>query len=288
MKTLLKDLKALYMECFSDSKECVDYLFSQRLGIHNAEYEYLNDKLAVAMYLVKKPLIYHNKQVFIDFVVGLATAAEQRKKGLALQLMRRSVEKSQAPFVMLYPAVKGFYEKMDFATISFDDKINYEDYTLEPSTAEKMLKVYERYIEGMDFRMPMTKESFAGMIEITRLDGGAFNMLKKNDEIVGFGNGEEGIALDCAAKEDGAMARITSPAAAFVLTDIDIPFGIKLTDGLIENNNTCFRVDKGVLIKTKGYDLEISVAELTAHFFGYKGALAEFFPCIQGYILERY
>lgn len=288
MKTLLQDLKALYTECFSDSKESIEYQFNARLGIHNAEYEYLNEQLAVAMYLVKKPLIYFRKNISVDYVVGLATSPSHRNKGLALRLMRKGVEKSKAPFIMLYPAVKGFYEKMDFATVSFDDKINYDNYILDTATAQKMLKVYKQYCGDMDIYMPMTERSFSEMIKITELDGGKFNMLKKQQTVVGFGNGEEGIVLNHSAKQDGIMARITSPEAAFTLTDIAIPFGIKLTDSLIEKNNICFRVEKGRVITTDSYEIEISAAELSAHFFGFKGALAEFFHCASGYILERY
>lgn len=288
MKTLLHDLKALYLECFSDSNESIEYQFSSRLGIRNAEYKYLDGQLAVAMYTVDKPLIYLGNHTSVDYIVGLATAPSHRKKGLALELMRKSVEKSSAPFVMLYPAVKGFYEKMDFATVSFDDKINYDEYNLETATAEKMLEVYKQYSDGMDFYMPMSEKSFLEMIKITELDGGKFSMLKKGNNIVGFGNTEEGIALDCEIKQDGVMARITSPDAALALTGIDIPLGIKLTDSLIEKNNFCFRVEKGKTIETDGFDLEISAAELSAHFFGLKGSLSEFFPCVSGYILERY
>lgn len=288
MKTLLQDLKALYSECFSDSKESIEYQFNTRLGIHNAEYEYLEGQLAVSMYLVRKPLVYCGNRISVDCVVGLATAPSHRKKGLALQLMRKGIEKSSAPFVMLYPAVKGFYEKMDFATVSFDDKINYDEYAFETASPKKMLEVYRKYSEGMDFYMPMTEESFSEMMKITEADGGKFYMLQKGNKIMGFGNTEEGIALDCAIKEDGVMARITSPAAAFALTKIDIPWRVKLTDRLIEKNNFCFRVESGKIVETEGYDLEISAAELSAHFFGFKGSLSEFFPCISGYIPERY
>ncbi|MDD4316858.1 MAG: GNAT family N-acetyltransferase [Clostridia bacterium] len=288
MKTLEQDLKALYSQCFSDSKECVDYMFSEVLGARNAEYEYLDGNLAAAMYLVQKPLVYLGRRVVTQCVIGLCTSPSYRKRGLALSLMKRSVEKVAEPFVTLYPAVKGFYEKMGFATVSFDDVISYGSYLHVPASAEKMLNLYKEYIEGMDFYLPMTQTDFERLTAITRLDGGSFELLIKDGRAAGFGNGEEGIVLGGTNKQSGVMARITSPEAAFALTDIDLPFSIRLTDALVEKNNFCFRVEKGKVKKTDGCDAEITVEELSAHFFGYKGLLGEFFPCISGYILERY
>lgn len=282
-------LKALYLECFSDSKECVDYLFNSRLGTHNALYEIANDKIACAAYLVKKSLSYGSNNVEIPFIVGLSTAKEYRKQGYAKRLITKALTEMNAPFVMLYPEVKNFYQRMDFQVISQDDTINVDDYKKEKTCqSEELLNLYQKKCQGNDFYIRMEKKDFIDKLNITHADGGNFYLLKKDGVFSGYTNGEETLCINTANKQNGVMARIVNLKNAFLLTKNTIPIKIKLTDSLFENNNYCFTVNNGEIIKQNNFDLEISVAELTAHFFGFQGKLKDFFKNTKGFISERY
>lgn len=285
MKTWNK-LKALYSECFSDAESCVDYLFKYRLTADNAVFFRNDNEISVAMYLVPKTLIYNKTSLTVPFIVGLSTAKAYRKQGLAKKLLQKTISELKQPFIFLYPAVKGFYEKMDFATVSFDAKINT---TLErtKATIEEVKKVYDNYTKDMDFYFLLTHNDIKEKIDITVLDNGQFYLLKDKGKTVGFGNGEENILLIDTEKQKGVMARIGNLKVAFQTLNITIKDKIKLTDSLIKENNICFSVDNGEIIIQDTFDIKMTVTELTEHFFGLGNKLQNF-PKISGVISERY
>lgn len=289
MNNLNNKLKALYQECFSDSNECREYLFKTRLGYQNAHYETRNDDIVCAMYLVNKQLRYRGNDVETPFIVALSTAAKYRKQGHAKKLTQRALSAIESPFVMLYPDVKGFYEKMDFATVSEDD-ICEKDCILEKTDeANKLLQLYRQKCKDKDFFINLSLKDFEDKKKIISLDGGEFFLVKNGDDYVGFTGGGETILLEAEKKQKGVMARICNLEAAFSLAkNITIPLKIRLTDSLLEKNNICFTVDNGKVVYCKNYDITISVAELTAHFFGYKGKLKDYFENLNGFIWERY
>lgn len=287
MNSLKSRLKALYKECFSDSKECRDYLFSKRFGPHNAIYRELNSDIVAAMYMVDKKLVYREKETSVPFVVGLGTSKAYRKMGLATELIRESVQKCEGPFIMLYPAVKGFYEKMDFAVISYDNVLTNDYKKIESEDAEKFLKLYELYNKDNDFYIRLNKSDFEEKIEIAKRDGGKFYLLEKNGEHIGFTNLEESVILGEKGVKRGVMARVANLEKAFKLCPITIDKKIKLTDKLAEENNFCFFVEKGRIQKCEEFDIELTMEELTKHFFGLGDKLKEF-GIVKGHILERY
>lgn len=285
---LLNDLKALYKECFSDSDKCREYLFNTKLGIPNAYYENLKGDIVCALYLVDKQLKYLKKAINTPFIVALATAKKYRKQGHATRLVERTLNKLVKPFVMLYPDVKGFYEKMDFVYVSQDDVLQEDLIREKTSDSKKLLELYKEKSKGKDYYIKLSKKDFEEKIKTTELDGKHYYILKENLKKTGFSNGEETILINERKKQNGVMARICDINEAFRLTDVSIPIKIKLTDKLLQKNNICFCVEKGKIIYCNDYDVTISVAELTAHFFGYKGKLKEYFESIVGFISERY
>ena len=283
---LLAKLKALYKECFADSDECAEYLFQTRLGIHNALFSQSNGVITSSLYLVDKKLDYCGKTVGLPFVVGLCTKKEFRNKGLARKLLKKAVKKCQAPFIMLYPQIFGFYEKMDFAVISYDDIIDQSKYVKKPcDNAWEMYELYLRYIENMDYYSVLDIKGFEELIKITELDGGRYYLLyDRNQNLAGFTNGEEGLSLVPENKKPGVMARIADLKQALSLLDEDIDIKIKLTDSLIEENNITFKYKGGQIIECADYDEVLSVSQLTRSLFGAGGKLKN----IKGYIFERY
>ncbi|MFW5780593.1 MAG: GNAT family N-acetyltransferase [Bacillota bacterium] len=287
MKNIKQQLKALYKECFSDSDECVEYLFCNRLGIHNARYEMLNNEIVAEMFLVKKLLKYKNKEISTPFVVGLCTKTDYRKKGIALRLMKKSLINLQSAFVMLYPAVKGFYEKMDFATISYDNILTHDYMMHECDYPQRLLDIYNLYNKDKDFYIKLDLKGFEQKIAIAKKDNGGFFVLEKGGKIKGFTNKDESIVLNQLPEKSGVMARVVDLKKAFELSGLSINTKIMLTDSLIEKNNINFYVDKGKVIETNDFDLKMSISELTLHFFGLGSKLKQF-DKLNGHILERY
>lgn len=279
-------LKALYTECFTDSESCTNYLFKHRLGENNADFFETDGIISVAMYQVPKTLIYNNSAIQVPFIVGLSTAKAYRKQGLAKKIMQKAIMDMKAPFVFLYPAVKNFYEKMDFATVAFDAVID-TSYERIPASEKEIKNIYDQYTKGMDYFIHLSENDIKEKMEITRLDGGEFYNLKDNGKIIGFGNGEENLLLQNTQKQKGVMARIGNLSAAFGLLKVTINEKIKLTDSLIEKNNISFSVNRGNIIPQNAFDIELTMAELTEHFFGL-GDKIKNFPKLSGYISERY
>lgn len=288
MSTTLFQLKALYKECFSDSNECREYLFSKHLGIHNVHYCTKNQKIICAMYLVDKTMKYRENIVKIPYVVALATTKEYRKQGYAQRLLSTVLSSLDVPFVMLYSEVEGFYEKMDFSFISKDNICHKGLSTQRTNNPELLHKLYQDKCRSKDFYITLTEEDFMEKIKIIELDGGEFCILKDGDNVMGYTSGEETILVNEEGVENGVMGRICSIEKAFMLTKNTIPIKLKLTDSLIKKHNICFTVERGIIKPCTDFDLTISIAELTAHFFGYQGRLKEFFCQNIGFLSERY
>ncbi len=288
MDNRLHQLKALYAECFSDTDACREYLFSKHLGINNVYYSEKDNNIVSALYLVNKQLQYKKTIVTVPFIVALGTIKKYRGQGYARRLIHSVINSLQVPFIMLYSDVENFYEKMGFSFISKDNA--YIDTWTKHETKDNILlhNIYQKKCIGQDFYITLSQYDFAEKISITALDGGKYYIIKENDNILGFTNNEETILIGKEETTNGVMGRICSIDKAFAITKSTIPIRIKVVDPLIDNNNSCFTVEKGQLQRCNDFDITISISELTAHFFGYQGRLSKFFSKTKGFISERY
>lgn len=299
----LEVLKALYKECFDDSEQIRDYLFSTKLGIQNAITCTLKGRLTGALYLVDKPLVYLGRKIKYPYIVALGVSKTQRGHGIASALVKRAaakVYKSGLPFIGLYPAAKGFYEKLQFATVTEESALCTEGLDFR-RTADipLLLSLYNEAISNLDFCLERTEQSFAARLEEIAADSGEARLIYNQDKPVGYalGGGEEYV-IEGNLNYDrrgtavaGQMARIANLEAAFALTDISIPFAFKVNDGIIEQNNKIIEVENGKVSYCAYAAKEIGIDKLTSLFFGTEKEMSVFSPYfkkVKGQLAEKY
>ncbi len=278
----IKEVVNLYTECFpEDSKEMIELFFRERLGIKNCHYIKIDNKLACQLFLVDKTLVYEKNNIYLPFIVGLGTAKEHRYKGLAKTLLIDVLEKLDGvPFISLYPFSHEFYEKMSFATVSYDYNAEKTDTVI---SAEKAYSIYKAYTKNLDFYIERTQKDFDLLDEITKLDGTYFCLISEG----GYTNGEETVLLGSKGAAKGTMTRIVDLFAAIKLSKLSFP-AIKITDCLIKRNNVIISSDNGNVTFCENYEKEIDISVLTAAMFG----LNFFYPYqiknLNGHLLDRY
>lgn len=279
----LGELKALYLECFSDSEACTDVLFSSLLGEKNARTLEENGKILSALYVTDKKLSYCGKVYPLPFFVGISTAKKARGRGLAKKLISDTLRSFDTPFAFLHPAITGFYEQLDFATVSYDP-IGEKPPSGEFLAGTEMYSAYQNAIKKWDFYIEKPLSDFELHIAADAADSDGFRrIINENSEKAGFTDGLELLLPDAEGKIPGAMARLASLEKAAAMIG-DLPLSIKLTDSVIEKNNLIFTIKDGRLVPCSKFDVEMTAGEFTRSVFGY-GPYA--LP-VSGYIYDKY
>ena len=277
-----KDVFDLYSECFpEDSLAMRELFFRQKLGINNCHFIEYNNKLACQLFIIEKYLKYAKNTISLPFLVGLGTSKEHRNKGLAKKLLVDVLEKMEGvPFISLYPFSHSFYEKMGFATVSYD-------YLGEPTankiSAKKAYSLYKEYVNNLDYYIERTFDDFVWLEKVTKTDNSCFSLIPPS----GYTNGEETVIVGNKGSLKGTMARIVDLFAAITISKLSFP-AVKITDNLIKRNNVIIKSDNGKITYCTDYEKEINISQLTSAMFGINSDYPYQICEITGHILDRY
>lgn len=113
--------RSLWEEAFpEDSKSFDDYYFSEK--IKDNRILVLQDEEQIASMVHRNPytISIRGQSTTCDYIVGVATAANQRRKGYMRQLLCRMLKdqmEEQMPFCFLMPANAAIYQPFDFGYI---------------------------------------------------------------------------------------------------------------------------------------------------------------------------
>lgn len=283
-KSIRNALKELYLECFDDSAACADVIFSTILKEENARYVENDGEIAAALHIVEKKLNYKGASFNLPFFMGISTSKKHRGKGLASNLITKALNELDAAFVMLYPAIKGFYERLNFTTVAHTfDFSGYEHG--KNLGADELLSMYNSYARKKDFYIEKTYEDFQAHLLSDLADGGCFTEMKERgtNQTAGFYDGTEGLLFNKVPEIPSAMARLVSVKRATEMI-LNLPLKIKLIDPLIEKNNITFYIENGKLTECGGFDVEMTNEEFTRTVFG----LGEYKLNLDGFIYDKY
>ena len=114
--------RPLWEEAFpEDSKSFADYYFSEKLpGSKVLAIEGEDGKLLTMAHLNPYIISVNGKKWELPYIVGVATAADQRHKGYMRQVlykMLQDLNKEKKPFCFLMPAAEAIYRPFQFAFI---------------------------------------------------------------------------------------------------------------------------------------------------------------------------
>lgn len=277
-----KQVFSLYSECFpEDSLEMKELFFRHKLGLDNCHYLELDKHLACQLFLIDKKLKYGKESIKLPFIVGLGTSNQHRNKGLAKSLITKILADMQGvPFVSLYPFSHAFYEKMGFATVSYD-------YLAEPTetkiSEKKVYSIYKEYVSDLDFYIERTLEDFVWLKEVAKLEGNDFSFISP----CGYSNGEETVIKGMLGSIKGTMIRIADLFAAINISKLSFP-AVKIKDCLVARNNVIIKADKGKITFCEQYEKEIDISTLTAAMFGINMDYPYAIKSFKGHLLDRY
>ena len=114
--------RPLWEEAFpEDSKSFADYYFSEKLpGSKVLAIEGEEGKLLTMAHLNPYMISVNGKKWELPYIVGVATAADQRHKGYMRQVlykMLQDLNQEKKPFCFLMPAAEAIYRPFQFAFI---------------------------------------------------------------------------------------------------------------------------------------------------------------------------
>lgn len=277
----LQDIKKLYIQSFpDDSSAVVELFFANKLGLDNCFFIEDNNKLACQLFIINKTMFYLNSDITLPYIVGLGTATESRYKGLASILMKKVLSDTKSPFIALYPFLHSFYEKMGFATVSYD----IEDVTkTSPISLSEVQTYYNDYVANLDFFIARDNEDFVWFNKVMEAD-----KINYNGTILGgYTNGEETVISGVEGKKAGTMVRIANLQEALALSKINLP-AIKIIDNIIEKNNVIVTVKNGVMMSCDNYEQELDIQRLCLMLFGKCNDNTFNVPKYNGHLLDRY
>lgn len=272
----------LYKSAFpEDSDETVNYFFNNIFSPKYVKNIRIGDKLVSALHIVPKTLDYMGSIVKFPFIVGVATDKNHKNMGYASRLMQetlRCMKSQRVPFAMLYPAIKGFYEKFGFEKVFCQSKLNNDLFGWQTVTEaatkdiEKLKELYDN--KTAPYQVKIVRDLHQMGIKLGAEDGA--NLLYISDTLVGYelvtskGEAVETCLADAYEKTDEprGMARIINLESAFALLKLSAIYKFRLTDCVFEENNDVYEAQGNTIKHGVGYDFTLSERELCALFFG--------------------
>ena len=117
----MAEIRELWEECFGDSQSYMDFYFDWKCG-DNLIYVWEEEGKIVSMVQLNPyKLSILDKEIQSYYIVGVATRATYRKRGLMRKLLNASMaqlKKEKVPFVYLMPASQAIYLPFDYRVIS--------------------------------------------------------------------------------------------------------------------------------------------------------------------------
>ncbi|SHO47212.1 GNAT family N-acetyltransferase [Anaerocolumna xylanovorans] len=115
-----EDVYSLWQECFGDSDAYTDFYFEWVVPYNRIYTLYKGDKLCSMLHLNPYTLEVKGNEVKSDYIVGVATRKEERRKGYMGLLIERALQsmyEEGKPFTYLMPAAEAIYYPYDFRKV---------------------------------------------------------------------------------------------------------------------------------------------------------------------------
>ncbi len=124
IENVREDVYRLWQECFGDSGSYTDFYFEWVVPYNRIYTLYKEDKLCSMLHLNPYTFEIWEVEVKADYIVGVATKAEERRKGYMGLLINEALDamyKEEKPFTYLMPAAESIYYPYDFRSVYFQE-----------------------------------------------------------------------------------------------------------------------------------------------------------------------
>jgi predicted acetyltransferase len=115
-----EDIYDLWQECFGDTDSYTDFYFEWKLKDNRVLTIYLQKRLSAMLHLNPYSVMLKGKKQTLNYIVGVATRAEDRRQGLMKQLLEAALKQMYEacmPFTYLMPAAEAIYLPFGFRTV---------------------------------------------------------------------------------------------------------------------------------------------------------------------------
>jgi len=298
----LRKYHELYMECFDDSKEYVDFFFLHQATRENAVGIKKSNELISGLHLINKTLFFNQQNWNTRFIVAAATKEPYRRHGFMRNVMNQAFEQSfqqGLPFLSLSPVSTNYYTPYGFVTYTHMEPIGSEREkracTLEQTVNSAQLStLYKQSVEQYEGYMIRSDSWWLQFMNALYQDQYEFSIIKDGNEAIGY-IAHKGTLVDelCLIKNvlpivpgydfseyqipalnhhyPGNMIRIIH--LENFLSKFNPPSScnteirIKFTDDIIPENNCTLKLSAhhGMIHYEESveYDLELTLTELT-------------------------
>ncbi len=300
----------LYLDSFDDSKNYVDFFFLHFYRLRRAFYIERDDRIVSALHIIMKKLVFNAQTFELPFVVAASTNVNYRRQGLMREVMKKTFyamrEKGYC-LISLYPAIPKFYSDYGFVHYAFNVGLHTYHKTfecgLEQTNDSAMLSnMYSACIKDYEGYILRDEKYYAKYLNSMWQDGVVFELIKKNNEIVGYVAHKDGDVEEIMLckeekpihkKIDFSNSELPSPKGTIpsnMIRIIDVAsllerikydgvnqvrLRIKITDDFVIENNQTILIenigDKLTITPCQEFDIKITIEALTEVIFLGKG-----------------
>ncbi len=289
-------LKHAWDVCFHDPVEFINWNFTRNFSCSNTLIAELDGNPASNLQLMPHRISLQGREYDINYVSGVATLPEYRKRGLVRELFQFSfpeMRRRKQPISLLIPFDYSFYEKFGYKqcyekVFRYTEKLppQAEVPEITPSLMMKLDRIYRFCMQGKTGYALRSLEDWRRILEdLLLISKGRLVFHETNGDMDGYAlcsQTEEGEwefhevlgSCDLVFREETkpfAMARIVD--AERILGDLAEKFAgsirIKILDDMIPENNRTFWLADGKVIPCEEYDMELDIKELTQLVFGF-------------------
>jgi predicted acetyltransferase len=165
IENVREDVYRLWQECFGDSGSYTDFYFEWVVPYNRIYTLYKEGKLCSMLHLNPYTFEIWEVEVKADYIVGVATKAEERRKGYMGLLINEALDtmyKEDKPFTYLMPAAESIYYPYDFRSVYFQEdwmgKIKKYGQDIKGSTEAKLVKLGMSDLEERRILTEFTEE----------------------------------------------------------------------------------------------------------------------------------
>ena len=165
IETVREDVYRLWQECFGDSGSYTDFYFEWVVPYNRIYTLYKEGKLCSMLHLNPYTFEIWEVEVKADYIVGVATKAEERRKGYMGLLINEALDtmyKEDKPFTYLMPAAESIYYPYDFRSVYFQEdwmgKIKKYGQDIKGSTEAELVKLGMSDLEERRILTEFTEE----------------------------------------------------------------------------------------------------------------------------------
>lgn len=139
IKEKREEVYQLYQECFHDTKEYMDYYFSEKTKDNEIVTLELDQEIRSMIHLNPYYVQFNHMREWLYYIVAVGTKEEYRKRGYMRTLLEQSLldmYENEKPFTYLMPAAYEIYAPYDFRTIYVQSR-----YKFRPMNPNNSLQV---------------------------------------------------------------------------------------------------------------------------------------------------